>query len=130
MTKHFFALIGTSSNACGGVKWAATGYNSTADIIGFAQAECNRQGSNLESLVGIEFVGVNPDNDGEFSEYKPSRDFAEGEELRAALEKLNDDGRTFKIYDDSDPTAVLEFLEDAESVGLSERASELTGKFS
>ena len=125
MEKTYFALIGTSRNACGRVRWAVTGFNSQKDIIGLASEECNRAGKSLEDLAGIEMVGVNPDEDGDFESFEQSRAFADGEEFNVALEKLNDDGRTYSIFDDSDAAAVAEFIEQADAVGLGDRARAL-----
>jgi len=116
----YFAIIGTSRYACGNVRWAVTPYNSEADIIGFANAECARSGESLESLAGIEFVDT----------FEPARPFAEGEEFQTALTKLNDDGRTYNIFDNSKPEEIKEFLEQAAAVGLREKAQEIVEKFS
>jgi len=126
----YFAIIGTSRDTCSDVRWAVTPYNSEADIIGFANAECARSGESLESLAGIEWVGVNPDEDGDSDIYEPARPFAEGEEFQTALNKLNDNGRTYIIFDSSKPEEIKEFLEQAAAVGLREKAQEIVKKFS
>ncbi len=126
----YFAIIGTSHNAFGGVRWTITAYNSVPDIIGFANNECARSGESLESIAGIEWVGVNPDEDGDYETFEPARPFADGEEFQTALNKLNDDGRTYTIYDDSKPEEIKAFLEQADSIGLGEKAQELVEKFS
>lgn len=126
----YFAIIGTSRNAFGGVRWTVTAYNSESDIIGYANDECGRSGESLESLAGIEWVGVNPDEDGDFETFEPARPFAEGEKFQTALAKLNDDGRTYNIFNDSKPEEIKEFLEQANAIGLSEKAQELVEKFS
>lgn len=128
-TSKYFAIIGTSRNACGGVRWVATAYNSESDIIGFASAECGLEGTSLEEIAGIEWVGVNPDEDGDFESFEPARAFADGEEFQAAITKLNDDGRTYSIFNDSSTTEVADFIEDADRVGLGDRAKELVEKF-
>lgn len=125
MEKTYFAIIGTSRNAFGGVRWTVTGFNSQKDIIGYALTECNRSGESLEDLAGIKMVGVNPDEDGDFESFEPSRAFADGEEFNVALEKLNDDGRTYNVFDDSDSAAVAEFIEQADTIGLGDEAREL-----
>lgn len=125
--KHYFALIGTSRNAAGGVRWTLTPYNSESDIIGFARDECARSGESLEALAGIGFTIRNEGTDDK--EITAERDFAEGEEFTAALEKLNDDGRTYSVFDASAPDDVAEFLAEAERVGEGERARELVDQF-
>lgn len=127
---HYFAIIGTSSAAYGGVNWSITAYNSKDDIIGYASEECNRAGSSLEDVAGIKWIGVNPDADGDFESFEPEREFAEGEEFQAALTKLNDDCRTYKIFDDSNKEEIDEFLMEAEAISLGEHAAELVEKFS
>ena len=125
----YFAIIGTSRNTFGGVRWTVTAYNSESDIVGYANDECGRSGESLKSLAGIEWAGVNPDEDGDFETFEPARPFADGEEFQTALIKLNDDGRTYTIFDDSRPEEVKEFLEQAEAIGLGEKAQELVEKF-
>jgi len=125
----YFAIIGTSRNTFGGVRWTVTAYNSESDIVGYANDECGRSGESLKLLAGIEWAGVNPDEDGDFDTFESARPFADGEEFQTALTKLNDDGRTYTIFDDSKPEEVKEFLEQAEAIGLGEKAQELVEKF-
>ncbi len=125
--KHYFAIIGTSRNAFGGVRYTLTPYNSESDIIGFAHEECARSGESLESIAGIGFKTINEGTDDE--EIVAEREFAEGEEFQAALSKLNDDGRLYSVFDDSDPEQVLCFIEVADRIGEGERARELAEKF-
>ena len=80
----------TSRNSVQGLTIRTTEM-SDRDIIKAAHAECAKQGEALETLAGIEWV---EQTDGNF---KPSRVWAEGEELAAAVEKLSDDGRMFEI---------------------------------
>jgi|APLak6261699311_1056244.scaffolds.fasta_scaffold00140_20 hypothetical protein len=127
---HYFAIIGTSSAGYGGVRWSITAYNSKDDIIGYASEECNRAGSSLEDVAGIKWIGVNPDEDGGFESFEPEREFAEGELFQAALTKLNDDCRTYKIFADSNQQEIDDFLMEAEAAGHGEKAAELVEKFS
>lgn len=124
----YFAIIGTSRAAYGGVRWTLTPYNSEADIISFAWNECARTGESLESIAGIGSKTINEGTDDE--QIVNEREFNEGEEFQAALAKLNDDGRTYSIYNDADPDQVKDFIEEAERIGLGERARELVEKFS
>lgn len=64
---------------------------SERDIICAAHAECAKQGETLETIAGIDWI---EQDDGNF---KPARDWAQGEELAIAVEKLGDDGRMFEI---------------------------------
>lgn len=125
--KHYFAIIGTSRNAFGGVRYTLTPYNSEADIIGFAWNECARSGESLESIAGIGFKTINEGTDDE--EIMAEREFNEGEEFQAALTKLNDDGRTYSIFDDSNQAEVADFIAEADLIGEGERARELVEKF-
>lgn len=122
---YYYALIGTSRNASGGARWTITANNTEADIIGYARAECEKESTWLESLAGIDSVGINPDADGEPTEYAPDREWRDGEEFAAALEKLNDDGRTYRIYDMSAPDDIAELLDDADAHSVGARAAEL-----
>jgi hypothetical protein len=126
---HYFAIIGTSSAAYGGVRWSITAYNSQADIISYAQDECVKTGATLEDVAGIKWNGVNPDEDGDFENYEPEREFREGELFQAALTKLNDDCRTYKIFDDSNKDEIESFLMEAEAVGHGDHAKELVQSF-
>lgn len=129
MEKHFFAITGTSRNSAGDVRWAATPFNSERDIIDYASEECNREGTDLYALAGIDNVGVNPDKDGNFETFQPSREFNPGEEFEVAINKLNDDGRTFLVFDDSNHEDVKHFLEKANEVGLGDPAQKLVDDF-
>ena len=127
--KTYFAIIGTSRYACGGQRWSLTASNTEDEIIGFAEEECNRSGANLCELVGIGMEGVNEDEDGDFEYYEPDRQYADGEHLVAAIEKLNDDGRDFLIYDDSDTVAIQAFIDKADFIGCGDKARELVVRF-
>lgn len=94
--KTYFAIIGTSRNACGGVRYSLTAYNSESHIIEYAQDECARTGESLD----------------------------ESDEFNSAIEKLNDDGRRYSIYENT-PEGIEEFLNDADAIGQLERAEEL-----
>ncbi len=117
---YYYAIIGTSRNACGGVRWAATANNTETDIIGWARSECAKSGESLEALAGIKSVGINPDADGDFESFEPEREWAEGEEFAVAVEKLNDDGRTFRLFTDASA-----FVMEADEVGLGDKARAL-----
>lgn len=125
--KHYFAIIGTSRAAYGGVRYTLTPYNSEADIIGFAYAECARSGESLESIAGIGSKTINEGTDDE--QIVDEREFTEGEEFQAALTKLNDDGRTYSIFNDSDQEEVADFIAEADRIGEGARARELVEKF-
>lgn len=125
--KKYYAIVGTSRYA-GDVRWSIT-YNSEADIIGYANTECRRRGESLEELAGIDWIGVEPDEDGEFTRFEPERPFVTGEEFKAALEKLNDDGRTYSIFDSARPEEVEKFIDEAASIGLGAEARSLVSKF-
>lgn len=121
----YFAIIGTSKNAYGNIRYSLTAYNSEADIIGYANDECSRKGTSLDTLAGIQYVGIGaPDADGDYAEYGNDREFLEGEEFTTALEKLSDDGRRYSIYPDTEEGRT-EFLADAEAIGYTERAQAL-----
>jgi len=126
---NYFAIIGTSRNANGGQRWSLTASNTEDEIIGFAEEECNRSGEFLGELVGIKMEGVNEDEDGDFEYYEPDRPYADGEHFEAAIEKLNDDGRDFLIYDDSDTVAIQEFIDKADFIGHGEKARKLVVRF-
>lgn len=126
--KTYFALIGNSS-AASNRRWSVTSYNSETDIIGFAEAECNKSGEQLCELAGISMIGVNPDKDGDCKTFEPSRPFNDVELFQTALAKLNDDSRTYRIFDDSDAAAVAEFINVSDCVGLGERSKALVAKF-
>lgn len=120
--EHFYAIIGTSRNTCGGVRWAVTANNTEAGVISLARAECNRVGECLEDIAGIKSVGINPDEDGDFESFAWEREWGEGEEFAIAVEKLMDDGRTFRLFNDASA-----FVMEAEEIGLGDRARELVG---
>lgn len=125
--KHYFAIIGTSRNAFGGVRYTLTPYNSESDIIGFAYEECARSGESLESIAGIGFKTINENTDDE--DVVAEREFNDGEEFQAALTKLNDDGRTYMIFDDSNPAELADFIAEADRIGEGDCARELAEKF-
>lgn len=122
---YYWCLIGTSRYAASGVRWGVM-LHSEQNIIDLAGAECSRVGTTLEDEAGIKWVGAGePDEDGEYSEFKPERDWAEGEEFLAAVEKLSDDGREFLPYLTSSNKEVAEFLEDARERGVYDAAIKL-----
>lgn len=119
----YYSITGSSRNASGGARYALGFIVDQAEIISFAREECGREGTSLESFAGIEFAGINPDEDGHFEEFTPSRAWNEGEEFAAALSKLNDDGRTYEIFDTAGNGD--EFIARAEIYGLGDEARAL-----
>ncbi len=129
MLTTYFAIIGTSRNACGEVRWTLTARNSEANIINLAADECRYSGNMLERLAGLAWIDINPPKAGKPEIFKPAHPFTPEEELQAALIKLNDDGRTYIIFDDSKPEEVEDFLDYADDIGLDKKAQMLVEKF-
>ncbi len=121
--ENYYSITGTSRNSAGGARYALGRVVDKEDIINFAHEECGREGISLESVAGIEFIGINPDADGDFEEFIPAREWNEGEEFAAALSKLNDDGRTYEIFDMA--TECDEFIARADCLGLGNEARAL-----
>lgn len=120
---RYFAVNGSSKGGAfdfadimpGFPRCFATRNNTEADIVEFAINECIREGSSLEEIAGIGWIA-----DGDFERVVPARPFEEGEKFKAALAKLNDDGRTYRVFNMD--TEILAFLAYAEGVGLSSTA--------
>lgn len=66
---------------------------SAADLIRIAADECTREGTTLEGLAGIEWI---EDQDGNSA---PARPWNDGEELQTAVDKLDDDGKLFEVFE-------------------------------
>lgn len=127
--KSYFVISGPNQYKYGGARRYLSRYQREEEIIELASEECGNEGTSLEELAGIEWVGVgDADEDGDFDGFEPARAFHPGEELKAAVEKLNDDGRAYWIYDDSDPKEVALFIQDAEKIGREEEAREMVSK--
>lgn len=123
---YYYAIIGTSRNACGGVRWTLRAGVTEQDVLSWAYSECQREGSSLQDVAGIGWVGVGFDveDEDEPSDYDPERDWLPGEEFETAIAKLNDDGRAFALFDVAE-----EFVEEACQLGLGEDAAELVERF-
>jgi hypothetical protein len=131
MSTTYYALIGTSKDAADAVRWTVTARNSEMDIIGLAEEECRLSGEDLEFFAGFELIGSSRHAGGiGCEELAWSRDWMPGEKFKASLLKLNDDERTYKIFDDAKREQVEEFLAKAKAVGLLETALALVARFS
>lgn len=98
----FYTISGSSTASVQPISWSI-GQLSQEQIVGLAENECRNEGSNLADLIGIEWVGVGQaDEEGEYAQYEPARPFNPGEHLEAAMLKLNDDNRSFKIFTNKD----------------------------
>lgn len=120
---YYYTVSGTSRNACGGVRWHVSANETEQDIIGYADHEMTRSGQSFEDLVGIGFKTINEGTDRE--EIVPEREMTVDEMFNAALEKLNDDGRTYRIFKMNDAEALEEFLLQADMAGLLKKAQKL-----
>lgn len=119
MQKYFYTIIGTSRNAYGGPRHSVA-MHSEKGVIDLANEECNREGISLTDLADIE---QEFDEDGNY--VGQSREWDEGEELKTALEKLNDDGRLFAIYSRDSSSETDEFVAQADYHGAGQRARKL-----
>lgn len=125
MQTTFFALIGSSRNAYGGVRWNLDAMVKKSDIIRYANAQLDRRGNSLEEWAGINEFWT---DDGDFIGFE--REWRDGEELETALKVLNDDGCTYSIWPDDVVDNVRDFLDEAEKIGLGDEAVRLVKKFS
>jgi len=116
MKKKTYYTIEGSSRCAGNVRWYLRRNISEKEIIEWAEDKCNKRGDSLKSLAGIGFLE---------EEDRDERPFHEGEEFEMAVKELGDDSRTYKVFDDSNPEKVKDFLEMAESIGYGEDAQEL-----
>ena len=127
MNTTFFAIIGTSRNTYGGVRWNLSAMVTEADIIRFALGELEISGDgDLHSWAGIaELTDEVGDQTGIYE-----REFELGEELEMALRVLNDDGCTYAIWPDDVADNVVDFLDEAIKIGLGDEAQRLVEKYS
>lgn len=110
-TLYYTIQSSTSRNSVHGLRPRIGSPFSAADLIGIAAEECGRQGTTLEDLAEIAWI---EQADGTFL---PSREWAEGEQLAAAVKKLGDDGKLFEIYPDTQ-TGRDEYCKRALELGL------------
>jgi len=86
------------------------------EIISIATQQANRRGEDLTQHTDINWVGINPDADGDFEEFKLSREWNEGEELEAAIAEFTHDGYLYEIFKRGQQDA--EFIARAAAFGL------------
>ena len=122
---YYFTVSGTSRNAYGGVRWHVSANETEQSIIGYADHEMTRSGQSFEDFIGIGFKTINEDTDEE--EIVPEREMTIDEMFEAALLKLSDDGRTYRIFKMDDAEALEEFLLQADMAGLQKEAQSLAG---
>ena len=93
------------------------------EIISIAANQAGRRGESLERHAGIEFVGINPDQDGDFESFEPTRAWNEGEEMKAAIAEFTEDGYVYEIFESE--TERNDFVARAADFGLENEATEL-----
>jgi hypothetical protein len=94
-------------------------------IISAAEQQAMRRGEGLTAYTDIEWVGINPDEDGDYDDYKMSRDWRDGEILLAAVSEFTNDGYFYKIFKYGDKAELKDFIECAQSFGMGDEAERL-----
>lgn len=94
-----------------------------ASLIEAAEAELQRCGQTLEDLAGVAWRGDEVGNS------KPERELGADEKFRLAIRKLDDDGRLFEAFDDTEEGR-RQFIEAAKFYGRESDARELVARFS
>ena len=131
MSATYYALIGSSNETGEEVRWTVTARNLEQDIIALAEEECRITGEDLEFFAGFELIGSSKVAGSiGCEELAWSRDWMPGEKFKASVLKLNDDGRTYKAFNDAKREQVQDFLARAQAVGLGEEALALVAEFS
>ena len=92
------------------------------EIISIAANQAGHRGESLERHAGIEFVGINPDQDGDFESFEPTRAWNEGEEMKAAIAEFTEDGYVYEIFESE--TERNDFVARAADFGLENEATE------
>lgn len=129
MTATYYALIGTSDETGEEVRWSVTARTSETEIITIAEEECRITNEDLEFFAGFELIGSSKVAGSIGAEELTwSRDWMPGEKFKASVFKLNDDGRTYKVFHDAKHEQVMDFLAKAEAVGLGEVAHALVAE--
>lgn len=131
MSTTYYALIGSSNETGEDVRWSVTGRISENDVITLAEEECRITGEDLEFFAGFELIGSNKRAGSIGCEKLTwSRDWMVGEKFQASLLKLNDDGRTYHVFNKAKREHIEEFLTKAEAVGLRAEADALVAELS
>ena len=117
MTQYYniIASIGSRNSASGYGKISLV-LMDEKEIISIATQQANRCGYDLTQYSDIEWVGVNPDADGDFEEFKLSRDWNEGEKLESAIAEFTHDGYLYEIFKSGEQDA--EFIARAAEFNL------------
>jgi len=114
---YYFVIYSKTSQDCGKcfkpkVTWTHRDY-----IIAAAEAEFGLEGGSFEEIAGVRFV----EDEESVTGYSPERELTEEEKFEAAIKKLSDDGRLFKVFE-TDDYNINKFIEEAAKYGLREEA--------
>ena len=117
---NIIASIGSRNSASGYGKISLV-LMDEKEIISIATQQANRCGYDLTEYSDIERIGINPDADGDFEEFKLSREWNEGEELETAIAEFTHDGYLYEIFKRGEQDA--EFIARAADFNLEDEAS-------
>jgi hypothetical protein len=90
------------------------------EIIRIATQQAGACGDDLTKHTDIEWVGINPDENGDFEEFELSREWNDGEELAAAVAEFTHDGYIYEVFKRGEEDA--DFIARAADFGLEEKA--------
>lgn len=97
--KYYILTSQFSRNATTGLGKISTRTAAVGEIIRWAEGDAGRQGDTLETFAGIGWVGAgDPDEDGDYPDFVPERGWREGEQLAAAVDWMQRDGKMFEVF--------------------------------